>query len=141
MCSWSLSSYHLPFVGEGEVFNTCKTTQEVCIKNRSLLLYKSVSRVPLFVTLWTAACQAPLSMEFSRQEYWSGLPFPTPSDLPNSGIEPTFLTSPILAGRFFTTEPLGKPYNSILSFFLPFHTVHGVLKARILKWVAMLFSR
>ena len=74
MCSWSLSSYHLPFVGEGEVFNTCKTTQEVCIKNRSLLLYKSVSRVPLFVTLWTAACQAPLSMGFSRQE-WVAIPF------------------------------------------------------------------
>ena len=44
-------------------------------------------------------------MEFSRQEYWSGLPFPTPGDLPHSGIEPR---SPALAGRFFTTKPLGK---------------------------------
>ena len=58
---------------------------------------------------WTSARQAPLSMEFSRQEYWSGLPFPTPGDLPHPGIEPTPLASSALAGRFFTTEPPGKP--------------------------------
>ena len=52
------------------------------------------------------ACQAPLSMGFSRQEYWNGLPFPSPGDLPNPGIKPT---SPVLAGRFFTTEPPRKP--------------------------------
>ena len=46
---------------------------------------------------------------FPRQEYWSGLPFPTPGDLPNPGIEPTSLTSPALAGRFFSTVPDGKP--------------------------------
>ena len=51
------------------------------------------------------ACQAPLSMRFSRQEYWSGLPCPLPGDLPNSGIEPTSLASPALAGGFFTTVP------------------------------------
>ena len=50
-----------------------------------------------------------LSMEFSRQEYWSGLPFPTPEDLPDLGIKPV---SPALAGRFFTTEPLGNPSES-----------------------------
>ena len=49
---------------------------------------KSLSRVWLFKTPWTVACQAPLSMRFSRQEYWSGLPFPSPGDLPNPGIEP-----------------------------------------------------
>ena len=49
-----------------------------------------------------------LSMEFSRQEYWSGLPFPSPGDLPNPGIEPTSLASPALAGRFFTFAPPGK---------------------------------
>ena len=54
-----------------------------------------------FVTLWTVACQAPLSLGFSRQEYWSGLPCPPPGDLPNPGIEPA---SPALAGRFFTTS-------------------------------------
>ena len=53
--------------------------------------------------------QAPLSMEFSRQEYWSGLPSPAPGDLPNPGIEPMSPVSPVLAGGFFTTEPPGKP--------------------------------
>ena len=64
------------------------------------------SRVWLFATLWTIASQAPLSMGFSRQEYWSGLPCPPPGDLPDSGIEPA---SPALASRFFTAEPPGKP--------------------------------
>ena len=59
------------------------------------------SRVRLFETPWTVAQQAPLSMGLSRQEYWSGLPFPSPGDLPNLGIEPE---SPALAGRFFTSS-------------------------------------
>ena len=54
-----------------------------------LLLLRSSSRVQLCVTPWTAACQAPLSMGFSRQEHWSGLPCPPPRDLPDPGIEPT----------------------------------------------------
>ena len=58
---------------------------------------------------WTVAHQAPLSMEFSRQEYWSRLPFPTPGDLPNPGIEPESLASPALAGGVFTAESSGKP--------------------------------
>ena len=58
----------------------------------------------LLVTLWTRAHQAPLSMGFSRQEYWSGLPYPPPGDLPYPGIEPASLTSPALAGRLFTTS-------------------------------------
>ena len=53
-----------------------------------------LSRAQLFAASWTVAHQAPLSMEFSRQEYWSGLPFPSPGDLPNSGIEPASLLSP-----------------------------------------------
>ena len=69
------------------------------------------SHVRLFATSWTVACQASLSVEMSRQEYWSGLPFPTPGDLPDSGIEPTFPASPALAGGFFTTEPPGKPHD------------------------------
>ena len=52
----------------------------------------------------TAAHQAPLSMRFSRQEYWSGLPFPPPGELPNPGIEATSTVSPVLAGEFFTTK-------------------------------------
>ena len=59
---------------------------------------------PDSMTLWTAVCQAPLSMGFSRQEYWSGLPFPPPGDLPDPGIEPVSLKSPVLAGRFFTAQ-------------------------------------
>ena len=65
---------------------------------------KSLSRVRLFATPWTVAYQAPPSMGFSRQEYWSGVPFPAPGDLPNPGIEPTSLASPALARGFFTTD-------------------------------------
>ena len=57
---------------------------------------------------WTIACQAPLSMGFSRQEYWSWLPCPPPGDLPNPGTEPISLMSPALAGRFFTTSTTWK---------------------------------
>ena len=64
-------------------------------------------------------CQAPLSIEFSRQEYWSGLPFPTPEDLPVPGIEPSFLASPALAGRFFTTVPKGKPALKYIILLIP----------------------
>ena len=67
--------------------------------------------VQLFTTLWTAACQTSLSMEFSRQEYWSRLPCLPPGDLPHPGIKPTFLTSLALAGRFFT------PSTTMVSFF------------------------
>ena len=63
-----------------------------------------LSRVQFFVTPWTAACQTPLSMEFSRREYWSGLPFSSAEDLPDPGTEPTSLVSPELAGGFFTTS-------------------------------------
>ena len=63
----------------------------------------------LFVTLWTVAHQAPLSIGFSRQEFWSGLPFPTPGGLPDLGIQPLFPVSPELAGGFLTIEPPGKP--------------------------------
>ena len=61
------------------------------------------SRVRLFATLWTVAHQDPLSMGLSRQEYWSGLSFPPPGDLPDPGIETLSPTSPALTGRFFTT--------------------------------------
>ena len=61
------------------------------------------SHVQLFATLWTIACQVPLSMGLSRPEYWSRLPCPPPGDLPDPGIEPVSQMSPALAGRFFTT--------------------------------------
>ena len=69
---------------------------------------QSLSRVLLFVTPWTVARQTPLATGFSRQEYWSGLPFPSKGDLPNPGIEHASPASPAVAGRFFTTELLGK---------------------------------
>ena len=64
------------------------------------------------VILWTVAHQSPLSMGFPRQEFWHGLSFPSPGDLPNPGIEPT---SPVLEGRFFTTEPPESPLLTISS--------------------------
>ena len=76
------------------------------------------SCVQLFVTLWTVACQAPLPMGFSRQEYWSGLLCHPPGDLPNPGIKPTSLTSPALASRFSTTSATWEAQV----------TVHGVAK-------------
>ena len=71
---------------------------------------KSLSRVQLFATPWTVAHQAPPSMGFSRQEYWRGLPFPSPGDLPNPGIEPG---SPALQTDTLISEPPGKSYISI----------------------------
>ena len=74
-----------------------------------MLLVCALSPVWLSVTPWTAARKAPLSVGLSRQEYRSGLTFPPPEDLPNPRIKPTAPKSPALAGRFFTTEPLGNP--------------------------------
>ena len=81
---------------------------------------KSLSRVQLFVTPWTVTHQAPLSMEFFRQEYWSGLPFPSPGDLSNPGIEPG---SPSLQADALPSEPPWKPlyiYIYIYSFHIFF---------------------
>ena len=78
------------------VYRTCMWTQ-------------SLRRVRLFVTPWTVTCQAPLSMELSWQEYWSGLPFLSPRDLPNPGNEHVSTKALALASGFFTTEPRGKP--------------------------------
>ena len=77
-----------------------------------LLLLSCFSCVQLCATLWAALCQAPLSMGFSRQQYWDGLPFPPPGDLPDAGTEPGVSYS---AGRFFTAEPPGKPLSVLYS--------------------------
>ena len=83
----------------------------------NLCVLSRFSHVQLFATPWTVACQALLSMGFPRQEYWSGLPFLSPGDLPNPGVEPASLMSPALAGGFFTTsatwEALDKPRQCI----------------------------
>ena len=105
----------------------------------------------------TVACQAPLSMKLSRQEYWNGLPFPSPGDLPDPGIEPQ---SPALQADSLLSEPPGKPRfvgaaaaaaakslqlcltmcNPIDSS-PPGSTIRGILQARTLEWVAISFSR
>ena len=98
--------------------------------------------------------QAPLSMGFSRQEYWSRLPFPPPGDLPDPGIKPASLVSPALAGRFFTTEPPGNPLGpsesesesrSVMSDSLQLHELYspwtspsqntGVGSLSLLQWI------
>ena len=81
---------------------------------------KSLSHVQLFATPWTVACQAPLSMEFFRPEYWSGLPFSSSGDLPNPGIEPR---SPTLQADSLPSELPGKPKNA------------GVGSLSLLRWI------
>ena len=92
-----------------------------------------LSRVRPFVIPCTIAHQAPLSMEFSRQEYCSELPFPSPRDLPDSGIKPV---SPTLAGGFFTTEPPGKAIDmkQLLKISRKQHTVHTTVPTRMLHF-------
>ena len=124
---------------------------------------KLLSRVRLFATPWTEASQAPPSMGFSRQEYWTGLPFPSPEDLPNSGIEPG---SPALQADALPSKPPGKPSLKLsliksinytaaaaakslqscptlcnpIDGSPPGSPVPGILQARTLGWVAISFS-
>ena len=88
------------------LLDTPEATYHMCIYIYIYIVVDLLTYVQLFAALWSVAHQAPLSMGFPRQEYWSGLPLSSPGDLPNPGIEPT---SPALAGGFFTTEPPWKP--------------------------------
>ena len=122
------------------------------------------SCVCLFVTPWTSSCQAPQSMGFSRQEYWSGLPFPPPGNLPDPGIEPTSLMSPVWQSGSLPLAPPGSPWQgwkwessflihlccaqllspihlSATSCIPPGSCVRGILQGRILEQVAVCFSR
>ena len=110
-----------------------------------LLLLSHFSCVWLFVALWTIVCQAPLSMEFSRQEYWSGLPFPSPGDLPDPGIEPRspafrqilyHLAAAAAAKSLQSCPTLCNPIDGSP----PGPSVHWILQARVLEWVAISFS-
>ena len=110
-----------------------------------------LSGVHLFGTTWTVAHKTPLSMEFSRKEYWSGLPFPTAGgDLPDPGIKPVF---PALAGRFITTAPSAAAAAAAAKLLQscptlcdprdgspPGSPVPGILQARTLEWGAISFS-
>ena len=104
--SWTLSICRAEFLS----LHFCMCT------NPSLV--KLLSRVWLFATLWTVAHQAPPSIECSRQEYWSGLPFPSPGDLPNPGIEPG---SPALWADTSLSEPPGNPSLGMPNFSSSFH--------------------
>ena len=95
------------------------TTTPTSVRSLIVLCAQSLTHVQLFVTLWTVAHQASLSMKFPRQEYWNGLPFPSPGDLLNPGIESMSPASPALAGRFFTTEPPGKSLRSLRVMLIP----------------------
>ena len=74
----------------------------------------SAAQSCLFPIKWTVARQGPLTMEFSRQEYWSGLPLPSPGDLPHPGMEPIPLKSPALAGGFFTTSATWEAHSRLI---------------------------
>ena len=84
--------------------------KELNIFNHCCCMLSSFSLVQLFATPWTVDHQAPLSMEFSRQEYWSQVPFPPPGDLSIPGIKPTSLMSPALAGGLFTSRFPGSSH-------------------------------
>ena len=119
------------------------------------------NHIQLCSTLWTTACQAPLSMGFSRQKYCRGLPFSPPEDLPDPGIDPSSLTSPAFADGFFTTSATWKAIyyalvqaeesesevaqscltlSDSMDCSPPGSPVPGILQARTLEWVAISFS-
>ena len=114
---------------------------------------KSLSHVRLFATPWTVAYQAPLSVGFSRQEYWSGLPFPSPGALPNPGTEPGLPHCRQMLYHLNHQGSSGNPKDTKKSLKVKVaqsyptlcdpmgYTVHGIIQARILEWVAFLFSR
>ena len=108
----------------------------VCVGVRALSRFNLVR---LFVTLWTVAYQVPLSMGFSRQKYWSGLPCPHPGDLPDLGIESMSLMNSALAGRFFTTVDMWKAFYTYIHASVQFNCSvvsdclrpHGIQHARL----------
>ena len=109
---WSLFSMFSPLLGTLIILHTHSRDKDVLVRACMLSRFCCVQ---LFAIPWTVAHQAPLSMGFSRQEYWSGWQCPSPGDLPDLGMEPTSHVSPTLAGRFFTTEPPGKPQTSMIT--------------------------
>ena len=101
-----ISSWFIPCNPSCIGWTPCVYLNNFCCLHLSIVDVFSCSLVSnYFVASWTVARQAPLSVEFSRQEYWSGVPFPPPGDLPDPGIEPAY---PALTGRIFTPEPPGN---------------------------------
>ena len=106
--SWILQCSLRSSAERGATHASEENTEEGTIQMAQHACVLSHSVVSDFVMPWTVAHQAPLSTGFSRQEYWSGLPFPSPGDLPASGMKPASLKSPALAGRIFTTWTRGS---------------------------------
>ena len=108
---------HLSLEGFFRITTICHMCVCVCVHARMLTHTHTHECIQSCLTLcnpWTVAHQAPLSMEFSGQEYWSGLPFPSPGDLPDPGTVPTPLAAPALTGGFFATARLGSPHTVLL---------------------------
>ena len=109
---------------ERESLNTtCHYYMNLIIATLTFRVCDARNHAWFFGTSWTVTCQAPLSMEFSRQEYWSWLPFPSPGDLPDSGIELVSLASPAVAGGFFTSWAIREAPGSFI--FLLEHFING----------------
>ena len=104
----SYSVFHYLITLLCDIAHTCVCVCPYIILTTNLSKWKSLSRVWLFATPWIVACPASLSMDYSRPDYWSGLPFPSPGDLPNPGIEPR---SSALQVDSLPSEPPGKPHN------------------------------
>ena len=123
--SWNTNTISHPY----SVWNLC-----VCVCAQLL------SDVQLFMNRWTVACQAPLFMEFSRREYWSMLPFPTPGGFPDPGIDPTPLVSPALADGFFTAAPPGKPLHTYEGICEDIHTYINFTRDDSTHWHHQMFN-
>ena len=120
LCSFGLFCFHEVYDLKKICQRVVTTLHAITVKYMLFLIYffllahshivvvDMLSCVQLSSILWTIACQAPLSMEFSRQEYWSGLPFPPPEDLPDAGIEPESSVAPALQIDFLPAEPWGS---------------------------------
>ena len=115
-------------------FDVSRKHWEVFSSWESACMLNCFSHIWLCVTLWILAHQAPLSIGFSRQEYWSGLSCPFPGDLPDPAIEPVTLRSPALAGRFFTTSTTWEKFISWLDDqYLPQYLIYS--KHSIIAWI------
>ena len=122
----------LPFPSPGDLPELLSRSSLTQVSSSAHVHYvlSRLSRVRLFLTPWTVACQAPLSMGFSRQESWRGLPCPSPGDLPDPGIQPTSLMSPALLA-FLYRRATGRAQKALIEMLPPaspeqgFITVYG----------------
>ena len=113
--------------GEGTVKLSLQVSSQNDLETGSRRRCLWAQLCPTFCNPWTVTHQAPLTTGFPRQEYWSGLPFPSWGNLLDPGIEPTSPASPSLAGRFFIAEPPGKPYKGFADMLSPFPFIALIL--------------